>query len=189
MVENHALLKIKMGEGTVMEKRTSNTSLATRTAAVVIAFIVICSIVTGIISYVIYRRDSIEMSAQRAEAVAAIIAGVIDPAGYREAMDSGERTPYWQELKGYLDQARRDVDMLYLYVMDADYSAEEAVYFISGVGPDETDDAELWDTDSLDAFAPEMYRSLARGISTQTGIYMSEGYGLMVSGFAPVFNE
>ena len=169
-----------------MKKTQRSGSLAGRITLAVLVILIAGMLVEGIFSYVIYRNDSLADNAERAKDIAQTAASAfLYPEKLMEAFDTGTETEYWKEMKQFLDDTILRTGVTYLYVMDSWYDTK-AYYHMEGVPPWEPVTLGLGDSDALEAFTEEMFDTLRTGEPSLTGAYMSEGYGNVVSGFAPI---
>ncbi len=172
-----------------MKSNKWKTSVSYRMSAIAITMIIACSAAIGVFSFALYRNDSIDKSSYEALATARAVAASIDTEAYTEILEKNETNDYWDGLKAYLDEVKINADLEYLYVLNATDSGQ-LMYFAEGAKPgeDEIDNmiGFFGELDTEGAFADEAGDTLATGQETVTEIYNSEGFGMMVSGFAPV---
>ena len=143
----------------------------------------------GAFSYGLYRKDSINLNAQEALSIAKAVAQNIDPAALRQAMDTGKKNQHWYDMQEYTHRILIETGVTFLYVFDKNYSedANEVTYYLDAAFPDD----QLFDFGSHDMaseFEAPMYEALRTGIPQTTGISETQGYGSLVSGFAPILN-
>lgn len=144
-------------------------------------------LVVGAISYALYRQDSINDNAERAQNIAQTVAAAVDTDEFSAVLESGEKTAHWQAMQKLVNQTAADTGVTYLYILDKRYD-EGVYYFVDAAIPGE-DTLDLGEQDPVEAFADEMFETLQTGQPTTTNIYDSEGYGIMVSGFAPLLGQ
>ncbi len=163
-------------------------SLTVKIAISVCALILISTTVIGVFSYALHRGAAIDANAERAVDIAGSVAAAVDPSVFRQAMDTGVKTPEWEDYKRFLDSVKRDTGVIYLYVLDSRYS-DVVYYYCEGNLPGEEDGIDLGDTETVEVHADELFQTLRTGGESTTEFYDSEGFGTMVSGFSPIFDE
>ncbi len=170
-------------------KSPAKTSIANRISYIAFAVIIACSIVIGIFSYVLYRNSSISDYADKALALAQMGASAINREEFAALADTMEEDSYSGELKTYLNEAKTEVDAEYFYIVKSDPdNPGEYIYVLEGAKPDDPpeDIADFGEPVLSGELADEAVSVLSTGNAEVTGVYESEGFGNMVSGFAPV---
>ncbi len=164
-------------------------SLSVRVAIIVLAALIASTALVGVISYAMNRGDAIIYNADKALAVARTLAAAIDPDDFSSIAQSEEKNDAWYTYKALLDTTIVQNDILYLYVVERD-NGTELTYFAEGYPPDRGDvEIDLGETETVDVHEPLFLDTLRRGVVNTTGIYESEGFGFMVSGFAPILDR
>ena len=170
-------------------KQRKSLPIARKVSLIVGAMILFSTTAVGLLGYILYRGDNIDRSAERALDIARTVAAEIDPADYAEAMESGEETPAYLKTKAFADETRESTGAEYLYILDAGYGSD-VVYYLEGFNEQSGEpELGLGDTDTAEAYADEMFGTLASGEVSVTDVYEEGGYGALVSGFAPVTDE
>ncbi|MDL2294632.1 methyl-accepting chemotaxis protein [Ruminococcaceae bacterium OttesenSCG-928-D13] len=167
-------------------------SLAIQISAILLCMVVLCAVLVGVSSTILYRGDNVDSNADRALAVAQSVAALVNADKFTEIMASGEANDYWYEVKAILDDIKKRTDVKYLYVLDSNYG-DTMTYFAEGYNP-ETDtegDTELGfeevvEEDGVPTYADEMYETIRTGQPMVSELYDSGDFGTMVSGFAAV---
>jgi len=164
-------------------------SLAAKIVLVVIVIIVISTALVGAVSYYLNRNDLINQNAERALAISTAVIAALDKTEFETMMTTGVQTAYYEWFKSFLDEIYRENNLFYLYVVDKKYD-DNMYYFAEGYDASRRDDnrTELRDPDPIEAYDEELFITIHDGVETTTKIYFSEGYGYMVSGFAPILN-
>ncbi|MCL2689171.1 MAG: methyl-accepting chemotaxis protein [Chitinispirillia bacterium] len=175
-----------------MAGRLQSLSIATRMMMFVQAALIIGSAVIGLSAYYIYRGEIKSEGSKRALAIALTVAAALDPEQYVEIMKTGEVNDYHIRFKEFLDDTFEKSGLVYLYVIDKEYDTD-VVYFAEGYPKDGSrpDEPEfcLGSKEEVEVFADEMFQTLKTGKSFTTGVYDLGGYGVMVSGFAPILDK
>ena len=166
-------------------------SIALRISLLLVGMIMLCALAVGASSVWLYRSDNIDANAVRAQDIALSAAAMIDPDEFVTIMATLEKNDHWHAAKRMLDEVAINTGIAYLYVLDGNYT-NEMTYFAEGYNPNSgEEEIDLGDTESLvmdgeDTYAAEMFEVLRDGTSRMTDIYDSGGWGMMVSGFAPI---
>ncbi len=165
-------------------------SLSAQISLMVVAMVSLAVVLVGVASYILYRKDSIDYSAQRALAIAQSAAAAIDGDSFTAILESGEKTEGWQAAKTTLDNIKKTTGVAYLYVLGSEYSSTVR-YYAEGYNPDVDSAAELdlGQTEPADYFAQEMFDAISTGKAKTSGLYPSGEFGVMTSGFAPIQNS
>ncbi len=154
-----------------------------------LAFILVSCISVGLIGFLMHRTDTMNAAAETAEYVAISIATSIDGNRMKACIESGEVDDYWNEVKIGFDKARNSMDISYLYMIDAEYS-DVARYIMEGYSPESPFPESLFgEADALDYFSEEIFETIRDGQPRASSVYTSEGYGKLVSGFAPIMDD
>ena len=167
-------------------------SVAEKTAVMAFAMIVIGTMIIGVISYINFRNEVINAKADEAVSLATATAQAVNADNIPTALATLEEDAQWQMAKKYVDNVKTNTDLAYLYVIDKN---EEGLwrYYVEGLNlndPENDEAGVLGEVEAEEgAFAEEAATALATGEVTVTNIYESEGFGMMVSGFAPVYDS
>ncbi len=170
--------------------KKQHVSLSVRVSLIVLGALILSAAIIGIFSFVLNRRDAIDLNAERARAIANSMAAIVDPDAFEQALDTGEKNDFWYTYKGALDKTYESNDVRYLYVIDSHYGSSVR-YFAEGYPASGREDTacDLGDEQPANYFAQEIFDTVRTGSSTATGIYYLDDYGNMVSGFAPILGS
>ncbi|MDR2931931.1 MAG: methyl-accepting chemotaxis protein [Oscillospiraceae bacterium] len=170
-----------------MEKKKVKTSIASKISAIAFVMILVATTVVGVFSLVLYYSDAAEYNANEAVYVANTVTAAINSEQFQLLADTETEDEYYSWLRQYLDKVKIDNNLEYLYAM---YSADGVnfKYIAEGAKPGEVPPqiAVLGEPPEDNSIAEEAVTAMGTGSSVASGIYTSEGYGVMVSGFAPV---
>lgn len=170
-----------------MKKRM--TSLSVKILILILGVLMISAAVVGSVSYILNRNDAIKINGNRALSVARAVTAYIDPVEFEQAMSTGTKNEFWYTFKKFADGVAETEDVLYLYVIDNDYTEENITYFVDGYSSDRDDEeVDLGELQPAADYDPLLFETLKTGEDNKTGLYNLGGYGYMVSGFAPVFD-
>ncbi|MGI6153029.1 MAG: methyl-accepting chemotaxis protein [Christensenellaceae bacterium] len=164
-------------------------SVAAKISVMALIMIAAGTIVTGIYGYVSFRSEVIAANGEEALSIARSVADAIETDEMEAVMADGQPNEYWDSIKGYADEVKTDTGVIYLYAIDRS-AAGEWRYFFDGAAPGDLAEnlGELGGVESDDAFPEEAIEAYTTGEALVTDIYASEGYGIMLSGFAPIKN-
>jgi methyl-accepting chemotaxis protein len=163
-------------------------SLAKRISIIVLIAVTFSTVNVGVFSYFIYRRDCVDFNADKALSIAQSVAAAIDPAEFREILDSNTKNDYWYDIKSYADRVKSQTGATYLYVLDKNYG-DNVKYFLEANIPGEDDALDLGGQEPATEFADEMYMVISTGLPAITDTYSTDNYGMMVSGFSPIYDD
>lgn len=165
-------------------------TIGTKIIILLILSIIISSLSIGIFSYLSYKDNSLKINGEKALSIAHSIASSIDGDQFVRYHKTGTVDAYYNQVKGMMSEIKQRNDLTYVYsIVD---NGSDYKYIVSGYsqGEDQTTWGYLGYTDSKDIFAAETALVFEDG----TGRYTEpqdygEGYGLLVSGFAPIYNS
>ncbi len=167
-----------------------NGSIGGKVSLILLVTILISTITVGIISYSTYRDNAIEMSGQKALFTAEAIAAGINGDKFARYNETGVEDPYYSQTRTIMGEIkeRNKAGYVYSFVDDGD----KYKYIVSGYlkGEDKKAWGFLGYTDPKNIFSAETALVLKDGVGryTQPKDY-GEGYGVSVSGFAPIHNS
>jgi methyl-accepting chemotaxis protein len=180
----------KHGPKTSLQSKIPKTGhLASRISAIVLLTTVMSASLVACLGYTFHKNASEEAHGDAARMIALSASAIIDPKEYVSIMESGEKNAYWEELKHDFDAIIENTGALYLYALDGKYG-DTVTYFVEGsrkTDPDEPID--FLDSEDISAHADELFEVIESGVPAITDIYDSEGFGRMVSGYAPILSE
>ena len=157
-----------------------------------IAFITIFISTTVIctISYFLFRNTSIGLHGEEASKMSESIAAAIDGDQFSAIVSAGQTNQYWESVKKHFDGAKTRTSVEYIYALWQNESGQ-LVYFVEGDHANDPEDewGVFGEVDPGGTFADEAMQTLSTGNPLTTGIYTSEGFGDMVSGFSPIVNS
>jgi methyl-accepting chemotaxis protein len=146
------------------------------------------SLVAGL-GYAFHKSSSEKAHGEAALTIAMSASAIIDPKEYASIMESGEKNAYWERLKRDFDAIAENAGALYLYALDDEYD-DNVTYFMEGERKDDPDEPiDFLELEDVSAHADELFEVIESGNPAITGLYESEGFGRMVSGFAPIKSE
>jgi len=174
--------------------RGKSRSLSAALSTMIVLMILISTVAVGILAYVAYRQDTIQMHSERCIAIAVTIVAEIDAESMERALLDREKDEQWSRIKMASDKAAIMNDLVYLYVLGADYSTGYFIYYLEGFNPSTGDDplGFLYE-ESVDIHDEMIFLAIETGEPQMTKIYSSEGdgydYGMLVTGYAPIVTK
>lgn len=173
------------------EPRTNKlrSSLSLRVSLFLFLLLLVEALIVGLLGLFFYRRDEVNAQANAAQMIAKSVAAAIDTDEYETLTETFEETPYWRELKALFDETKTSTDAMYLYALDNGTDGDIR-FVVEGMKPadDPLSICPLGYQDAPGVFGDDAFLALSTGKSTVSGIYKSGNYGMMISGFAPIFN-
>ena len=93
-------------------KAKRSLSLAAKVTIMVLIAIIGSTASIGIISYLIYRNSSIQSNSDRVLAISQSVAAMIDPAEFRQIMETMEKNEYHRSLEQGLSRIKTSIDKI-----------------------------------------------------------------------------
>ena len=162
-------------------------SLSVKITLIIILLQVLGTALVGGLSYAMNRSDTIRMHAEKAKSIAQSVALAADPDAFVSVLQTQQKNDFWYRYKEYVNQILLENELEYLYVLDTSVTSH-VTYFAEGYQTNTEPEMDLGSTEDADAYAEEMMQTIKDGQPSMTGLYDSEGFGYMVSGFAPIKN-
>lgn len=169
-------------------KGSKQPSLANKISLQIFCMILATAVLIGAGSIWFYWNDTVSSNAEQALSIAESVAAAVDPDAYKEAMESGEKNDHWYYIQDYTYDVYQRTGVTFLYIIDCNYSSSITTYVDAAFPEDGMLD--LGAKEDADAYDPLLFdQTIARGIPAVTKVSDSAEYGLVVSGFAPVFDS
>ena len=151
--------------------------------------IVLALMISGL-SLFLHQRDQVKTYARMAQMIAITAANSVNGDEYEILTQTFEPNGYHVELQTHFDNIKTQTDAMYLYAMNNDGDGSIR-YIVDAYKPGDNPDliCALGDKEAQGAFLEEMFTVLATGQSLPTGIDKAGDYGVMVCGYAPIFNS
>ncbi|MCL2576101.1 MAG: methyl-accepting chemotaxis protein [Defluviitaleaceae bacterium] len=163
-------------------------SLIWRITFAAIALTLLFGMTISVFSYFVYRNSSVQSHAGEAANIATTIAATIDPVLFYTSINSEEPDAYWHYLKQNMDTIfTRVQDLTFLYIV-MPYGDNLFAYYLSAVRPGYEEWVYFGMVEEPDVYGEEAFVSLRQGITTATGIDDAGEWGMLISGYAPVFD-
>ncbi|MCL2740889.1 MAG: PDC sensor domain-containing protein, partial [Oscillospiraceae bacterium] len=89
--------------------------LATKVTAIVLLIIMVNTVTIAVMSFAIHREDSVQASSDKAMAIAKSASISVDPAEFRKAMETGEKSAHYEHLERQFLKVREDEGLSYFY--------------------------------------------------------------------------
>ena len=167
-------------------------SLSVRLVIIFLTGLMISALIIGGMSYTLNRQDDITLHGEKALALSRSVAAYVDAESFEQVLETGEKNEFWYSFKDYLDEVITRNDIIYLYVLQPRYDAENVYYYAEGVDKDGGEEAyDFGRPEPTYIFDEKLFDTIDRGRENVTDIYRdAEGeYGYMVSGFTPILNK
>jgi methyl-accepting chemotaxis protein len=157
--------------------------------------VILTALVIIIITSVTTYNIEMDSAGQTAEMTAMGIASFIDGDLAEEIMTAGEIPPdklsAWEDQKARMDKALADLEInnaIFLYAMTPVNEDGKTHYYLSA--DDREADIPFWEEEDADVFDTELFELvIGKGEFYHGGIFDSGDYGMLLSGYAPVFNS
>lgn len=179
------------GSRTVEKKQAGvRKSLARSLSIVVVISIFISTMAVGLLGYVLYRKDMIDLNGDKVLAVAQAMAAEIDAESFEKAMKTGKKDAQWQKVKDWADETAVEIDAAYLYFISSEYD-DAVTYYLEGYNPAlEEEEYDFLTKEGIEFYADVLFDSIKNGQSYKTKIYESgEEWGRLVTGVAPIVKD
>ncbi len=169
-----------------MKKRFFLNTITGKISCMTIVTVLLGTVSVGLFSYSNHYADIISANARQATAVAQTVAAGVDAGQLSSVMSSGEKNEYWRETQRFISETAARTGITYLYILDS--RCDESVYYFCDADTPGEETLDLLDSEPAGAFADEMFDAIRSGQPASTAVYDSEGFGHMVSGFAPILD-
>lgn len=163
-------------------------SLSLRISAITILLVCVSAFGISALSYYLYKNSAITYNSEKAIAIAQSIASFVDSEQVTENIETGEKTPYFDSLQRAVNQVIVKEDLAYLFIVEASYG-QNVTYIVTGSKPGDEWYGDLGTQQEVALFSDELFMTLDTGKPHSTKPWVSEGYGTLVSGYAPVMDE
>ena len=165
-------------------------SLAGKITLITIVMVLICSISIGVVGFFWYRTRAILAAADGALSAAHGTAAMIDGNLLAEIIETGERTDYWYFLQDKFNNLAVDLNAEFLFLIESTlYDNYYVTYLLIGLKPGDYPYADFLTRETNTVFADEVQILMNTGIPQTTEVWYSEGYGVLVSGYAAVYTD
>lgn len=174
-----------------MQKSAKKQSVASKTSFVAILMIIIGMAAIGFYGFFMHRSEITTAKGDQAQSIAQSVSAAIDSSQAMEVINTISPTAYLEDLQAYFDETKTRTDITYLFFVSMGDDGRW-IYIADGQKPSDDPEniGELGDTEDYEGELPAEAREAMETASTvSTDIYNSEGFGYMVSGFAPVFDD
>ncbi len=169
------------------QSKAKEGSIGSKISLILIFCILISTLSIGIFCYFSYRNNALALTGEKAMAIAESVAAGIDGDRFVLYDKGAPEDGYYASLKSIMSDAKTRNAASYLYALTDDEANYK--YIISGYleGEDQTVTGYLGYTDPKDIFPENAALVFADGQSRYSEPQdYGPGYGLLVSGFAPI---
>jgi len=165
-------------------------SLAVKLSLMMAIFIMLASIMVGLVGMFFYRQEEFTANWQLARSVASATVAGIDGDRFEKIALSLEKDEYWHHLQSFFDEIKTETGILFLYALNTG-TESEICYIVDGAKPGDNPEhiRDLGETEELGIYPEEAFVVMETGETSISSIYDSIGYGMMISGMAPITNS
>ena len=154
-----------------------------------ILFIVILIGLLMIVSAYISKRNLVVTGyGEQTVRLAQTLASAIDPERFSKTIESGEQDEYWYEVKALLDRTINETGVMFIYTLLPGYN-DTITYFATGDIIGDEWPVDFLQQDTIEWFPPELFYAMDTGTAASTGIYDADEFGILIGGFAPLFDS
>ncbi|MEL4105280.1 methyl-accepting chemotaxis protein [Oscillospiraceae bacterium WX1] len=158
-------------------------SVNTKISLSVLAVSVLCALIIGGSSFILFKRNLEEYMGVRARDIALTVSANISGDEIAKYDQTEVKDEDFFKLTSYLTAVKDNTHATYLYIMTDDGANYK---YITEGGND--DPVQLGDTQAKSEYGPEPMTALASDAATYSSIYENGEYGNLLSGFAPIHN-
>jgi len=165
-------------------------TLSARIATVVLVLTIFNALAVSVVGVFIRRNSAVQEHARVAGYLAVAVANSIDVDRFSESFAAEYEDEYWYQIQAYLRSVRAnmpEVEFIYIntlhysglfqyFIAVGDYEILEGYYYFRYI----ESDAELYGEDTL--------RVLRDGVVVTTGVYRTNYFGTLISGWAPILD-
>lgn len=172
-------------EATKKKQKSITTSISLAAICLMLMF----GGVITVFSMWVYRNSAIEYHANQAASIANTIAAGIDSERFYMSLNGGEPDEYWYYLRQRLnDVFARLTEFAFLYIVFP-YGQNDFAYYLSAIRPGWDDLVYFGMIEAPGVYGEEAFYVLREGRSATTGIVDAGEWGMLVSGYAPIFDS
>lgn len=164
-------------------------SLSKKISLILLAMIIISTSIIGIISYIIYRTDSIDHQAQSSMQIATTIADSINSDEIKNSFETNTTNEYWTKTQSYLSNVKEKTGAAFVYIYDSNYSDVFRQYAAASSEGSDPSLAAFGTEDFVENYDPSIISTIEYQRPTFSSIYSAGEYGMLVSGFAPILDD
>jgi len=165
-----------------------NWSLKSAVSCAILIIVILIGVLLMVSSYVAKRNLVVTGYGEQTIRIAQTVASAIDTERFTGTIESGETDEYWFEVKALLDRTINTTGVMFIYTLLPGYD-DEITYFATGdiIGAEWPVD--FLHKDATDWYPPELFYAMDTGTAANTGIYDADEFGILIGGFAPLFDS
>lgn len=167
------------------KKKSRYTSIVTSISILICAMVLISNTVVGVVSYILYRNESVTTHGNEALATANSVAAVIDADKFSEMLEANEDNEYWHEMKAIVNNLLISNQLTYLYILDIEYGASIR-YLVDADSPSVSEGYDFGAEEEIDDLTSQMLDSLLSGEPYVIYVDKTEDYGTLVSAYVTI---
>ena len=167
-----------------------NGSIGSRLSLIMIVSILISTLIVGTFSYISYKDNALKLSGEKVMAIAQSMASQIDGDKFKNWDETGITDDYYETVKASMGEAKERNGLTYIYTLTD--KGDEYKLIVSGYLEEE--DQTAWGylgyTDPKEIYSDVTQAVFDTGVAgyTEPQDY-GPGYGILISGFAPIFDS
>lgn len=168
-------------------KTTKTRSVASKTSAMALILIIIGMTAIGLLGFFMHHNEIINARAGQALSVAKSVEPFVNDGTMLDALDSLTPDEAYQAFLQDISEIKTNTNAAYLYILDMTEDGSWR-YFAEAMAPGDSAEniGTLGQVEGDGIFPDEAMDAYQNNRYTTTDIYLSDGYGYLVSGFAPV---
>jgi len=163
-------------------------SLKSVVSSAILIIVILIGLLLIISTYISKRNLIITAYGEQTVRIAQTVASAIDPVRFSQTAGLDEPDEYWHEVKALLDRTINSTGVMFIYTL-LPYYGEDITYFATGdiIGAEWPVD--FLQQDPVDWYPPELFYAMDTGTAGSTGIYDADEFGILIGGFAPLFDN
>lgn len=174
-----------------MDARGKVTSVSKRVSVISFVMLVVVAIVVCALGIVFYYNDSMQYNQNAVHGIAQTLAAAVDGDTYEQITLEGPKNAEYDSLQQLFNNTKTNIgDLKYVYALNNDVDGK-AMFVVEGFTS--TDDMELileyGEVLPEGSFDPLMFEALSTGQPYVSSPHEAEGFGSMITGYAPIKNS
>ena len=166
----------------IMKKEKKFFSVSKKLSFLVALAIMASALVIGTFSYLIYRNNIIRAHGEAAFGIAVTTAAAINGDEMESALSGGSLPENWITLYEMASKTVERTGVKYIYAVGLPQNRQYAYYLDNEI-------SEVGELDDESNFSPKMLEAIEKAQNVITEEYDSGIYGMLISGFVPIFNS
>ena len=164
-------------------------SLKAAVTCAILAIVVLMGLLMTIFSYAVKQQLIVTGYGEQTIRIAQTVASTIDPERFTLTIEKGEADEYWHEVKSLLDRIINETGVMFIYTLLPGYEDEMITYFATGDIIGNEFPVDFLHQDSTEWYPLELFSAMDTGIAANSDIYDADEFGILIGGFAPIFDN